>query len=63
MIIEIYKPWIKIDGSVEETMRKGFYIEWTPERIKSAFNFGNGTEKDLKRYMNDNKNNCLFLEV
>lgn len=28
---------------------------WTLERIRNAFNFGNGTLKDFRRYMNDNK--------
>jgi hypothetical protein len=63
MIIEIYKPYIKIDGSIEKVIENGFFIEWTPERIKNAFNFGNGTIKDFRRYMNDNKDRCLFLEV
>lgn len=63
MFIEIYKPWIKKHGTVEETIRKGWYIEWTPERIKGAFNFGNGTKKDFKRYRTENKKLCLFLEV
>ena len=63
MIIEIYKPYIKLDGSIEKVIENGFFIEWTPERIKNAFNFGNGTEKDFKKYIQNNKNLCLFLEV
>ena len=63
MIIEIYKPYIKLDGSIEKVIENGFFIEWTPERIKNAFNFGNGTEKDFKIYIQNNKNLCLFLEV
>lgn len=63
MIIEIYKPYIKLDGSIEKVIENGFFIEWTPERIKNAFNFGNGTEKDLKKHIQNNKNLCLFLEV
>lgn len=63
MIREIYKPYIKQDGSVEKVIENGFYIDWTPERIKNAFNFGNGTEKDLKKHIENNKCFCLFLEV
>ena len=32
---------------------------WNAERIKNAFNFGNGTMKDFYRYMRDNKNVCF----
>ena len=63
MIIEIYKPLLKKCGSVKEAMLQGYYIEWTPERIKGAFNFGNGTKKDLKNYMDNNKELCYFMEV
>lgn len=63
MIREIYKPYIKQDGSIEKVIENGFYIDWTPERIKNAFNFGNGTEKDLKKHIENNKCFCLFLEV
>lgn len=63
MIREIYKPYIKQDGSVEKVIENGFFIDWTPGRIKNAFNFGNGTEKDLKKHMENNKLFCLFLEV
>ena len=63
MIREIYKPYIKQDGSIEKVIENGFYIDWTPERIKNVFNFGNGTEKDLKKHIENNKCFCLFLEV
>ena len=41
---------------------EGMFLEWTPERIEGAFNFGNGTEKHLKEYMNNNKQYCIFVE-
>ena len=63
MIREIYKPHIKQDGSLEKVIENGCFIDWTPERIKSSFNFGNGTEKDLKKHMENNNCFCLFLEV
>lgn len=34
---------------------------WTEERIKGAFNFGNGTIKDLKRYAKNNKQFCTIV--
>lgn len=33
----------------------GSYSVWCNEKIKPAFGFGNGTEKDFKRYCKDNK--------
>jgi hypothetical protein len=36
-------------------------FEWTGEKIKGAFNFGHGTLKDLKRYMDDNKKYCQYV--
>ena len=62
MIIELYKPWVKKCGSLKEAIRRGWYIEWTPEKIKAAFNFGNGTKKDFERYKKENIKYCLFLE-
>lgn len=36
------------------------YNYWDDDRIKGAFNFGNGTWKDMKRYMDDNKDLAKF---
>ena len=54
MIREISKSLLngKCNGDIKKAVR-----------IKGAFNFGNGTEKDLKRYMHDNSKYCVFLEV
>ena len=39
-------------------------LQWTPERVKSAFNFGNGTIKDLQRYIRDNNHiHCLYYDL
>lgn len=32
------------------------YNIWNDKRIKEAFNFGNGTKKDMLNYMKNNKN-------
>lgn len=65
MIREYSKALVyqKCNGSIEKATEYGFYSDWTEERIKGAFSFGNGTEKDLRRYMNDNKQYCIFVEV
>ena len=63
MIYEIDKKILKneCNGNIEKAIIDGWFLDWNPERIKNAFSFGNGTEKDLKRYMNDNKGFCVFV--
>ena len=61
MILEIYQKYIKKFGSVNKAIEEGYFVEWNTERIIGAFNNGNGTKKDLKRYMNDNKKLCVFV--
>lgn len=65
MYIEIPKNILRDDcgGDIKKAIADGWYLEWTPERIKHAFNFGNGTIADLKKHMKMNKNYSVFLEV
>lgn len=42
-------------NSINEAIKDGGYSVWCNEKIKLAFSFGNGTEKDFKRYCKDNK--------
>lgn len=65
MILEIGKSYVRdfYNGDLKECIKQGDGIDWTPEHIKAAFNSGNGTEKDLKRYMEDNKNHAYFVTV
>lgn len=64
MIIEIDRKILKSEcnNNIETALKEGWILDWNPERIKNAFAFGNGTEKDLKRYMNDNKQFAIFIE-
>ena len=41
--------------SINEAIQDGGYSVLCNEKIKLAFSFGNGTEKDFKRYCKDNK--------
>lgn len=41
--------------SINEAIQYGVSSVWCNEKIKLAFSFGNGTEKDFKRYCKDNK--------
>ena len=64
MIIEYDKALLRneYNGNIDKMTADGMFLEWTPERIKGAFNFGNGTEKHLKEYMNNNKQYCIFID-
>ncbi len=47
----------------EIDLKSGDYNYWTAERIKGAFNFGNGKLKDFKRYAANNKRYCRIEKV
>lgn len=63
MIIEISREKAQDIKSIDNAINNLWFTVWTPERIKSAFNFGNGTHKDLDRYMKDNKDYCIFKDL
>lgn len=41
--------------SIKDAIQGDGYSVWCNKKIKLAFSFGNGTEKDFKRYCKDNK--------
>lgn len=65
MVLEIGKNYVKryYDGNLTECINQKDGLLWTPERIKAAFRNGNGTEEDLNRYINDNKQFAFFVNV
>ena len=48
---------------LEVSKKTGSTWLWTSEKIKKAFNFSNGTEKDFKRYIANNRQFCIFIEI
>lgn len=46
------RPYNSIKDAIQDG---GSYSVWCNEKIKLAFSFGNGTEKDFKRYCKDKK--------
>lgn len=42
-------------NSIKDAIKDGGYSVWCNEKIKLAFSFGNGTEKDFERYCKYNK--------
>ena len=68
MIIQVCKkdnPYLvrHYHNNPAEMVKAGDGIVWTADKIRSAFNFGNGTEKDLRRYIENNKCFCAFYDT
>ena len=63
MIIEISRKKVQELKSIDRAIKNLWFTVWTPKRIKAAFNFGNGTDKDFDRYMKDNKDYCIFKDL
>lgn len=65
MILEIGKSYVNrfYNGNLKEAVKNKDGILWTSEKIKSAFNNGNGTEKHLKNHIENNKKYAYFVEV
>lgn len=54
-------------NAAKQTARAAFYngsfFTWTAENLKNAFNFGNGTLKDFKRFAKDNAGNTTAIDA
>lgn len=51
------------NGNFLKMIEADQYMEFDDERIRRAFNFGNGTEKDMERFMEDNKCDFRFYDA
>ena len=65
MILEIGKSYINkfYNGDIKTAIKNKDGILHTNEHIKNAFNCGNGTTKDQKNYIENNKKYVYFVEV
>lgn len=65
MILEFDKRILhrEYHGNIKAMQQAGEFLDWTPARIKFAFNFGQGTENHLKEYMKNNRQYAIFKEV
>lgn len=65
MFLEIGKSYINkfYNGNINAAIKEKDGILWTAEKIKAAFNDGNGTIKDLKKHIENNKKYAYFVEV
>ena len=51
------------NGNFLKMIEADQYMEFDDERIRRTFNFGNGTEKDMERFMEDNKCDFRFYDA
>ena len=64
-LYEVGKPAIRKYGSAKKAIAAGEYIlrDLDGDFIRSAFNFGHGTKKDMNRYMRDNAVFCVWIDA
>lgn len=64
-ILEISKDYLRefYNGDISLLIGCKDGVIYDDERIKNAFNFGNGTIPDFERYMNNNKIFCYFYDL
>ena len=63
LVYEIPKRAVKNLGSVEKAIKNGYFVSWDDNRIKNAFNDGNGTINDFRRYVINNKQFCHYIDA
>lgn len=64
-ILELSKKYCKeyYNGNYTEMIVKKDGLLFTEEVVKRAFNFGNGTEKDLKKHIENNRCFCRYYDL
>lgn len=64
-IAEINKKLLKqiFNGNIQAVIDNDYFILYDDEQIKKAFNSGNGTRKDLTRYINNNRCFCVYYDL
>ena len=62
-LYEIDKTDIRKCGNYRAVISAGEYVLRDDDFIRSAFNFGHGTKKDMNRYMRDNAVFCVWIDA
>ena len=64
-VLEINKDYLKkfYDGNISLLIECKDGVIYDDKRIKNAFNRGNGTISDFKRYLNNNKRFCYYYNL
>lgn len=64
-ILELSKSYCskEYDGNFQKMIDEEDGVIYDDYRIKKAYNRGNGTPKDFKRYMENNRKYCLYYDM
>ena len=64
-VLEISKDYLKkfYNGNISLIIECKDGVIYDDKRIKNAFNRGNGTISDFKRYLNNNKRFCYYYDL
>lgn len=64
-ILELDKKYCReyYNGKYQPMIDAEDGVIYDDERIRHAFAFGKGTEKDMQRYMNDNRKYARFFDL
>lgn len=63
ILVEVSNDHKRIYGTIKKAISEGYFMVWTPERIRGAFSNGHGTLKDFNRYKDDNRIFCTIIEL
>lgn len=61
VVYEVYRRNADQCGGVAAAIRAGLFVPWDDERIKQAFNNGNGTRADFNKYQQANRALCVYF--
>ena len=64
-ILELSKGYVKkfYNGDYKKMIDEFDGVLYDDENIKNAFNYGNGSFKDLMRYINDNRKHAKYYDL
>lgn len=64
-ILELYRRFCReeYNGNFDKMVEEKDGIIFDDERIKRAFNFGNGTAEDMKKHMRNNNMYCRYYDM
>lgn len=64
-ILELSKNYAKkfYNGDYKKMIDQMDGVLYDDENIKNAFNYGNGSFKDLMRYINDNRKHAKYYDL
>ena len=64
-ILELSKKYVEkfCNGDYDAAIAECYGVVYDDQVIKQAFNYGNGTEKHMKRHMQNNRAFCKYYDL